>query len=208
MDHYTRKQESVNGLIHGIGILFGVSGLPVLTGIATAHHNIPGIVGAGVYGFCFLLLFASSTIYHFLQEPSLKKTFMILDHISIYFLIAGTYTPFLLVYMNNSFGITLLSILWGLTVAGIFFKVWFTGRLEIVSVIIYVLMGWMLIVGGRTFFDHLPLSVIFFIAVGGGLYSVGVFFYVWDKRMYTHAVWHVFVLAAAICHYVAVLLAM
>ncbi len=208
MVHYTRKQERVNGLIHGIGVLFGISGLPVLTGIATAHHNTPGIVSAGIYGFCFLFLFASSTIYHFLQEPFMKRTFKILDHISIYFLISGSYTPFLLVYMNNSFGITLLSVLWGLTVAGIFFKVWFTDKLEVVSVIIYVLMGMMLIVGGRTFFTHLPLSVIIFIVVGGVLYSVGVFFYVWDRRMYTHAVWHVFVLTAAICHYVAVLLAM
>ncbi len=208
MDHYSRKQEKVNGLIHGAGILFGISGLPVLTGIATAHHNTSGIVGAGIYGFCFLLLFTSSTIYHLVQETTIKKTFMILDHISIYFLIAGTYTPFLLVFMNTSFGITLLSVLWGLTIAGIFFKIWFTGRFEIISIIIYVLMGWMLIVGGRTFFDHLPVSVIVFIAAGGVLYSIGVFFYVWDKRTYTHAVWHVFVLAAAICHYVAVLLAM
>lgn len=208
MAPYTRKQERVNGLIHGAGIIFGISGLPVLTAIATSHHNTPGIVGAGIYGFCFLLLFTSSTIYHLVQEDSLKRTFIIFDHISIYFLIAGTYTPFLLVYMNNSFGITLLSVLWGLTVAGIFFKVWFTGRFEIISVVIYVLMGWMLIVGGRTFFTHLPVAVIVFIATGGLLYSVGVFFYVWDKRMYTHAVWHVFVLAAAICHYVAVLLAM
>lgn len=208
MDHYSRKQENVNALIHSIGILFGVSGLPVLTGIATAHHNTAAIIGSGIYGFCFLLLFASSTIYHFVEEPSLKNTFKIIDHISIYFLIAGTYTPFLLVYMNNSFGITLLSVLWGLTIAGIFFKLWFTGKFEIISIIIYVMMGWILVVGGRTFFTHLPASVLVFICIGGALYSIGIFFYVWDKRLYTHAVWHVFVLAAAICHYVAVLLAM
>lgn len=208
MEHYSRKQEIVNGLIHGAGILFGVSALPVLTGIATSHHNIPGLIGAGIYGFCFLLLFANSTVYHLVQESALKKVFKIFDHISIYFLIAGTYTPFLLVYMNNSFGITLLSVLWGLTLAGIFFKLWFTGKFEIISVIIYVLMGWILVVGGRRFFAHLPVSVLIFICIGGVLYSIGVFFYVWDKRLYTHAVWHVFVLTAAICHYVAVLLAM
>jgi hemolysin III len=208
MDHYSRKQETVNGLIHGVGIVFGVSGLPVLTSIAATHHNATGIIGAGVYGFCFLLLFTSSAVYHFVYDPSTKKIFKILDHISIYFLIAGTYTPFLLVYMNNSFGITLLCVLWGLTLAGIFFKLWFTGRFEIISVIIYILMGWMLVVGGRTFFTHLPVPVLVFICVGGGLYSIGVFFYIWDRRLYTHAVWHVFVLAAAICHYVAVLLAM
>jgi hemolysin III len=101
-----------------------------------------------------------------------------------------------------------LAILWGLTLAGIFFKVRFTGRLEIVSVIIYLLMGWIMVVGGRRFFDSLPVPVLVMICIGGGLYSIGVFFYLWDKYLYTHAVWHAFVLAAAICHYVAVLLAM
>jgi hemolysin III len=208
METYSRHQEIVNGLIHGFGILFGISGLPVLTGIATAHGNIPGIVGSGIYGFCFLLLFTNSTIFHISTEPAIRRIFKILDHISIFFLIAGTYTPFLLVYMNNSFGITLLAILWGLTLAGIFFKVRFTGRLEIVSVIIYVLMGWIMVVGGRKFFDSLPVPVLVLICIGGGLYTIGIIFYLWDKYLYTHAVWHAFVLAAAICHYVAVLLAM
>jgi hemolysin III len=207
MAGYTRKQEIVNGLIHGMGILFGVSGLPVLTGIATSHNNIPGIVGSGIYGFCFLLLFTNSTIYHFASEAVIKNIFKILDHISIYFLIAGTYTPFLLMYMNNAFGITLLSVLWGLTLLGIFFKVKYTGRFEIVSTFIYLLMGCILVVGGRKFFGYLPIPVVIFICIGGGLYIVGIFFYLWDKYMYTHAVWHIIVLAAAICHYIAVLLA-
>lgn len=208
METYSRHQEIVNGLIHGFGMLFGISGLPVLTGIATAHGNIPGIVGSGIYGFCFLLLFTNSTIFHIATEPAIRRVFKILDHISIFFLIAGTYTPFLLVYMNNSFGITLLAVLWGLTLAGIFFKIRFTGRLEIISVIIYVLMGWIMVVGGRKFFDSLPVPVLVLICIGGGLYMIGIIFYLWDKYLYTHAVWHILVLAAAICHYVAVLLAM
>ena len=208
MDTYTRKQEIVNGLTAAIGMLFGISGLPVLVGLATAHGNTPGIVGSGIYGFCFLLLFTSSTVYHFVQEPVVKRMFKVLDHISIYFLIAGTYTPFLLVYMNNDFGITILSVLWGLTVVGIFFKIRFTGRFEIISTIIYLLMGWIMIAGGRRFFDDLPVPVLIFICIGGGLYSIGVFFYIWDKYYYTHAVWHLFVLAGAVSHYVAVLLAM
>jgi len=208
MEEYTRKQEIVNGLTSAIGILIGVSGLPVLTGLSTAHGNIPGIVGSGIYGFCFLFMFTSSTIYHFAQEQMVRRIFKVLDHISIYFLIAGTYTPFLLVYVNNSFGITILSILWGLTLIGIFIKVYFTGRYEILSTIIYLLMGWIMIVGGRRFFDQLPVPVLIFIWIGGGLYSIGVIFYLWDKYYYTHATWHLFVLTAAICHYVAVLLAM
>ncbi|HEX6892153.1 MAG TPA: hemolysin III family protein [Chryseolinea sp.] len=208
MDGYNRKQEIVNGLIHGMGVLFGISALPVLTGLATAHDNIPAIVGSGIYGFCFLMLFTSSTIFHLAQERVIKRVFIVLDHISIFFLIAGTYTPFLLVYMNDAFGITLLSILWGLTVVGIFFKIRFEGRFEIVSIVIYLLMGWIMVVGGRTFFDYLPLPVILLLCIGGALYTIGVVFYVWDKYLYTHAVWHIFVLAAAVCHYVAVMLAM
>jgi hemolysin III len=208
METYSRKQEIVNGLISGIGVLFGVSGLPVLTGIATTHNNTPGIVGSGIYGFCFLLLFTNSTIYHLATEQAIRKIFKIFDHISIYFLIAGTYTPFLLVYMNNTFGITLLAVLWSLTILGIFFKAWFTGKLEILSVIIYLAMGLIMIVGGRRFFDYIPFPVLVFICIGGGLYIIGVFFYIWDKYMYTHALWHVFVLLAALNHYVAVLLTM
>jgi len=208
MNAYNRKQEIVNGLTAGIGLLFGISGLPVLFGRAIVHDNLPGMVGAGIYSFCFLMLFTSSTVYHFALEPVVKRLFKILDHISIYFLIAGTYTPFLLVYMNNQFGITLLSVLWGLTLLGIFFKARFTGRFELISTLIYLLMGWIMFAGGRRFFEDLPLEVLIFIGIGGVLYTLGVFFYLWDKHTYTHAVWHVFVLAAAISHYVAVLLAM
>ncbi|MFA6085527.1 hemolysin III family protein [Mucilaginibacter sp.] len=206
--NYSRKQELIFGLIHGIGIVFGVSGLPVLTGIAVSHNNTPGIIGAGIYGFSFLLLFTCSMVYHLAKEPAVKRLFEIFDHISIYFLIAGTYTPFLLVYINNAFGITLLAVLWGLTIIGVFFKAWFTGRFEIISVIIYVLMGWIMIVGGSRFFESLPGEIIIMIFIGTGLYSIGVVFYLWGKWLYNHAIWHSFILAAAICHYVAVLLAM
>jgi hemolysin III len=206
MDSYNRQQEFVNGLISGAGVLFGIAGLPVLTGMATAHHHPAAIIGSGVYGFCFLLLFSVSTIYHITSEPAEKRLFKKLDHISIYFLIAGTYTPFLLVYVNNSFGLTLLVVLWGLTIAGTLFKVSYTGKFEVLSTIFYLAMGLIMVVGGRKFFDQLPGPVLVFIVIGGVLYSVGVFFYLWDKYTYTHAAWHGFVLAAAISHYVAVLL--
>ena len=208
MESYTRKQEIVNALVHGAGVLFGLAGLPVLMSIANVHRNTPAIIGGGVYSFCFLLIFTVSTIYHFTSNPRVKKIFKIFDHIGIYFFIAGTYTPFLLVYMNNSFGMTLLITLWSLTVAGTLFKAWFTGRFEIISTAIYLAMGWIMVVGGRKFFDVLPHEVLVFIFAGAALYTIGVFFYLWDKYQYTHAVWHGFVLTAAICHYVAVLMAM
>lgn len=208
MTHYTRKQEIVNGLTAGPGILFGVSGIPVLVGLAIAHNNIPGIIGSGIYGFCFLFLFTSSTVYHFVQEPGLKKLFRIIDHISIYFMIAGTYTPFLLVYMNNTFGISLLIILWVLTALGIVFKIYLTGRYEFISTLMYVFMGWIMVVGGKRFLRDLPPTVLILIISGGLLYTVGVLFYHRDRHTYSHAVWHLFVLAAALFHFVAVMMSM
>ena len=204
---FTLKQEVVHSIIHAFGILFGIISIPVLTVLAAKDSNIPAIVGASIYGFSFLMVFSFSTTYHGFQQPQVKRVLEIFDHISIYFLIAGTYTPFLLIYLRNSFGITLLAILWGLTILGIFFKIFFTGRFEIVSVIIYLLMGWILIAGGKRFFTAIPGNVMTFIMIGGALYSIGIIFYLWKGFAWHHAVWHFFVLAAAICHYVAVLLA-
>ncbi len=208
MESYTRQQEVVNGMIHGFGILFGVSAIPFLTAMSTANGNLQGIIGTIIYGFCFLMLFTSSTVFHIAREPAIRALFKKLDHISIYFLIAGTYTPFLLVFLNNSFGISLLVILWALAFLGVFFKIRFTGRYEIISTIVYLAMGWIMLVGGRRFFNAIPGDVLLFICLGAALYSIGVFFYLWDKYGYAHIVWHCFVLAAAICHYIAVLLSL
>ncbi len=203
---FTLKQEIVHSFIHGFGILFGISSIPVLTVLAAKTGNITAIVGASIYSFCFLMMFTFSTLYHGFQHKQVKKVFEIFDHISIYFLISGTYTPFLLIYLNNSFGISLLVFLWLLTIAGIFFKVYYLGRYEFVSLVIYIAMGWIFIVGGKRFLSALPTDVMFFILTGGFLYSIGIVFYVWKKHFWDHAIWHSFVLAAAICHYVAVLL--
>lgn len=201
------KQELVNSLTHGFGILFGIVSIPILIALAIKSDNTSGIIGAAIYGFCFLMVFTFSTLYHGFQHAQVKEVLQILDHISIYFLIAGTYTPFLLIYMNNAFGITLLSVLWGLTALGTIFKIFFTGRWNKLSTFIYLAMGWIMIAGGRTFFVSIPHPVLIMILIGGGLYSLGVIFYLWGKYTYNHAIWHFFVLAAAICHYVAILMA-
>jgi len=200
------QQELVNSIIHGFGIIFGIVGIPILIAFAIKSNNTLGVIGAAIYGFCFLQLFTFSTLYHGFQHAQAKRVFEILDHISIYFLIAGTYTPFLLIYMNNTFGITLLIVLWGLTALGIVFKIFFTGKWNIISTIVYIAMGCILVVGGRTFFDNIPHDVMIMIITGGVLYLLGVIFYLWETYPYNHAVWHFFVLAAAVCHYVAILL--
>ncbi|MEO6948119.1 MAG: hemolysin III family protein [Ginsengibacter sp.] len=200
------QQELVNSIIHGFGIIFGIVSIPILIAFAIKSNNTNGIIGAAIYGFCFLQLFTFSTLYHGFQHQQVKRVLEILDHISIYFLIAGTYTPFLLIYLNNTFGITLLVVLWGLTALGIIFKIFFTGRWNIISTIVYVAMGCIMVVGGRTFFIEIPVDVMTMILIGGALYLLGVIFYLWEKYPYNHALWHFFVLAAAVCHYVAILL--
>jgi len=200
------QQELVNSIIHGFGIIFGIVGIPILIAFAIKSDNTPGIIGAAIYGFCFLQLFISSTLYHGFQHAEAKRVFKILDHISIYFLISGTYTPFLLIYLNNTFGITLLTVLWSLTAVGIIIKIFFTGKWNVVSTLAYIAMGCIMVVGGRTFFDAIPAGVLVMILIGSVLYLLGVIFYLWKKYPYNHAVWHFFVLAAAVCHYVAILM--
>ena len=202
----TIKLELTNSITHGIGVLFGIASIPLITALAVKSNHIPSIVGACIYGFCFLMLFTFSTTYHGFQQPKVKQVLKIFDHISIYFLIAGTYTPFLLTYLYNNTGITMLCILWGLTLLGVFFKIYFVNKYHLVSTLVYVLMGWMLVWSGRDFFHAMPNSVIVLIVLGGVLYSLGVVFYLWKKWIWHHAIWHLFVLAAAICHYVAVLI--
>jgi len=201
------RREMANAITHGMGVLFGVAAIPLLSAIGAGTGNTAGVVGATIYAFSFLMLFTFSTLYHSTQNPHAKIILRKLDHISIFVLIAGTYTPFLLIYMLDPFGITLLSIQWSLVVLGIIFKVFFTGRFKFVSTVIYIIMGWLLLVGGKRFFVELPTSVLVMLVVGGGLYTLGCFFYLFRKIYHYHAIWHAFVLSGAICQYVAVLLA-
>ncbi len=204
--HHDLRLEIANSITHGIGIIFGIAALPVLSALAANKDNTIAVVGAAVYGFCFLLLFSMSTLYHAFQHARVKKVLHMFDHISIYFLIAGTYTPFLLNYMLNTKGIIMLCVLWGLTLFGIGFKLFFTGKFNFLSTLVYVGMGWILVFSGKEFFTVIPTSVLTMIIIGGALYTIGVLFYLWEKFYYHHVIWHLFVLSAAICHYVAVLL--
>ena len=130
----------------------------------------------------------------------------VLDHISIFFMIAGSYTPFILAYYFNSFGITMLCIIWGMALVGTVMKILFAARFHIISTIFYVAMGWMVVFFGQSFLEIIPFNCLILLVVGGVLYSLGVVFFLWEKLNYNHAIWHVFVLLASFCHYVAVLL--
>jgi len=199
--------EIANAVTHGFGVLVGLSSLPLVTAIAMRSESVPAVVGAVIYGFSFLMLFTFSMLYHAATNPVVKHMFKVMDHISIYFLIAGTYTPFLLIYLLNALGITLLSVLWSLAFIGIAFKIFSAGKFRFISTLVYVAMGWIFVVGGKKFFVEIPLPVLIMIGVGGLIYTLGAVVYVLKPGKYFHVIWHFMVLAAAICHYVAVLLA-
>lgn len=201
------KQELANSISHAFGMLFGIIGMPILIATAIKNGNTTGLVGASIFGFSFLMVYTASTLYHGFQHPEVKRVLKIIDHISIYFLIAGSYTPFILLFYFNPTGIVLLAVLWSLTLLGIIFKIFFVDRFTYLSTIIYLLMGWMLLFIIKPFFANLPLSIAVMLTLGGVLYSLGVIFFLWTKYFYHHLVWHIFVLAASICHFVAVLLA-
>jgi hemolysin III len=200
------REERLNTLTHILGILFGLVSIPILILNACDTCGITVVAGICIYSLSFLMVFTSSTLFHWQKEGRSRNLWKKIDHISIYFMIAGTYTPFILIFVNNGFGMTLLIVLWSLTLLGTIFKTFFTGKFEIVSTIIYLIMGWMLLTGANAFFANMPYHIVALIVAGGILYTVGVIFYLWRLFTYHHAVWHLFVLGAAICHYAAVLM--
>ncbi|MDT8420546.1 MAG: hemolysin III family protein [Desulfuromonadales bacterium] len=204
LHYYSRSEEKASSLTHAAGILFSSLGLSLLL-IATVRQGDPWrIVSCSVYGTSLLLFYCFSTIYHSLQRPHLKYLFRILDHASIYLVIAGTYTPFALVSLRGAWGWTLFGVVWGLAVAGIIFKVFMTHRLRVLGPVFYIAMGWLVIFAVKPLLQVLPLAGFWWLLAGGVIYTVGVLFYAIDKVPYNHAIWHVFVLAGSACHFLAV----
>lgn len=201
------KKELANSVTHFFGVLFGIVCFPVLIAYSTFTNSVAGIVGACVFSFSFLMVYSFSTLYHSVSHPKAKLFLRKMDHISIYFLIAGSYTPFILLYMLNSSGVILLSLLWGLTLLGIVFKIFFVEKFNKLSTFVYVAMGWIAVIFPGDLLGSMPYEAFVMVAAGGISYSLGVIFYLWKKFVYHHAIWHLFVLGGSVCHYVAVLLA-
>ena len=201
---YTRGEEIANSLTHGAGFLLSVGGLAVLVTFAALHGDAWAVTAGAVFGATLVLLYASSTLYHAIHTARLKQTLRVVDHVAIFFLIAGTYTPFMLVNLRGPWGWTLFGIIWALAAAGTALKLFFTGRFRIVSTLIYLFMGWMVIIAIKPLVQALPQSGLIMLIGGGLAYSLGTVFYLWKRLPYHHAVWHLFVLAGSVCHFFAV----
>jgi len=194
---------------HGFGVLLSIAGLVILVAKATLYGDPWHIVAASIFGSTLVLMYAASTLYHSIPAnplPGAKRVLRVLDHSLIYFLIAGTYTPFTLITLRGPWGWGLFAFTWGLALAGVVFKIFATGRFEKVSLAIYLLMGWCAIVAVEPLLGALPPAGLWLLLGGGLTYSGGVAFYVWTSLRYHHAVWHLFVLAGSVLHFFAVLL--
>ena len=203
---YSLKEEIISSIIHGIGIFLSIAILSVLVTLSAVFGNVYSIVSTAIFGFSMLLMYSASTLYHAIPFPKAKTILKKFDHIAIYYLIAGTYTPFLLVIMRNTFGWVLFGIIWGLAILGTILKIYLPSNgKKLWSVGLYLLMGWLVIIASDTLFDLMPKIAIVFLVLGGLFYTLGVIFYVWKSKKYTHAIWHGFVLTGTIMHFFAIL---
>jgi hemolysin III len=200
---YTRPEELAHSLTAGLGIIACAVGIPWL---AWVSFGDPWRLGTAlVFGISALAMFVTSVVYHWASAPELKQVLRRLDHSAIYLLIAGTYTPFTLVAMERTWGWTMFGVIWTLAALGIIAKNTIGFRYPKLSVALYVGMGWIVMVAIKPLVEALTTTELAWIMAGGVLYTAGVPFYVWKTRRYTHAVWHLFVLAGVSCHFVAVL---
>jgi hemolysin III len=202
----TRAEDLASTITHGIGLALSIAGVSVMVALAALRGGAIHVVTVSLFGAAMLLVYLSSTLYHACRGRRSEHWLRVLDHTAIYALIAGSYTPFLLVLVRGGWGWSLFGVLWGLTVAGCVFKVFFVRRFEIVSTAVYVAMGWIGLIALGPFLTHLSGGVLWWILAGGLAYTAGVAFYLWDRLPFNHATWHLFVMAGTACHFFAVLL--
>ena len=200
------NEEIANSITSGIGVLLSVAALVLLVVLAAQKGTAWGIVGFSIYGFCLLSLYLASTLYHAFPPGRVKAFFHVLDHASIYLLIAGTYTPVVLGPLRGPWGWSIFGVIWGLALTGMILKIFFTGRFNVVSTLFYVGMGWMIVVAVKPMLAMLPTGFLIWLVLGGLSYTLGVIFYLWHRVPYHHAIWHLFVLGGSICHFFGLLL--
>lgn len=203
---YSFGDELASSVIHGVGIVLSIAGLAMLVAFAALHGNALTVVACAVFGTSLVLLYTASTLYHSISLAAAKPALRALDHIAIYVLIAGTYTPFTLIALPGPWGWSLFVAVWALALAGSALELGLFKRYHKLAVLLYVGMGWIGMVAFKPLSEHLQTGGMLLLIGGGVAYTLGVPFYLWRRLPYHHALWHVFVLAGSVLHFLAVLL--
>jgi len=202
---FSKKEEALHAATHGLGAILGLVGLVFLVVLASKNGDVWRIVSFSIYGTTLFLLYLASTLYHSITHPKAKHVFRVLDHCSIYFLIAGTYTPFALVTLRGPWGWSFFGVVWALALLGVVFKIFFIHRFNTLSTLIYVAMGWLILIGGKTVLAQIPPAALKWLLAGGIFYTIGAVAFLLNRIRYHHVVWHLFVMAGSICHFGAIL---
>jgi hemolysin III len=198
-------EEIANSVTHGVAALASVAALPILLAVAIGRGDPWQIVGGAIFGATLVLLYTASTLYHALTHAGAKRVFRVLDHSAIYLLIAGTYTPFALGALRGPWGWSLLGAVWALAALGITAKATLGFRFPRLSTAVYIGMGWLGVIAFRPLMVHIGVPGITWLLAGGLCYTAGVIFFAWERLRYGHMVWHLFVAAGSVCHFLAVL---
>lgn len=200
----SRGEEIANFVSHTAGAGLAILGFIMLIIRASWYNNVSALISYIIFSLGLMVLYTMSSIYHGLKPSTAKNVFEILDHSSIYFLIAASYTPFLVLGLHSNMGITLLVIQWVICALGIIFKAFFTGKFKGISTIIYLLMGWMIIISWNELVAKISPISLGFLVTGGILYSLGTIFYMWKLCKFNHMIWHIFVVLGSLSHYIAI----
>ena len=202
--YYSPTEELINISSHAFGFVLSIIALVFLIIHATSHGNSWHITSFSIFGASLIILYAASTYYHSVKAPALRQKMRIVDHASIYVLIAGTYTPFTLVTLNGTTGWLIFGVSWGMALSGIVLKLFFTGRFKLVSTLMYVFMGWMIIFAIQPLINNLPTEGLQWLVYGGVAYTLGAILYAIKKIKFNHAIFHIFVLLGSFCHFVSI----
>ena len=203
---FSKREEVANATIHGIGALLSIAGLILLIIFSSLEGTVLHVVSFIIFGVTMLLLYLSSTLVHSFPEGKTKDLFEIFDHSAIYLFIAGTYTPILFHLIQGVLGWTLFGVVWGMAALGVVFKSFYAKKFLFTSTILYIIMGWLIVLAWKPLQQHLSGNGLTLLVIGGVLYTVGTVFYVWRSFPYHHAIWHLFVLAGSILHFFVILL--
>jgi len=201
---YPPLEEKINIISHATGLLLSIIALAFLVTRASLYGDVWHVVSLSIFGASLIVLYTASTVYHSSKAPQARSQLRIVDHASIYVLIAGTYTPFTLVTLNGTVGWVIFAISWGMALTGITLKLFFTGRYRLLSTAMYIFMGWLIIFAIKPLINNLPVDGIYWLVAGGLAYTLGGILYSIKKIKFNHAIFHVFVLLGSFCHFIAV----
>jgi len=206
VNEFSLTEEIWHAVTHGLGLVLSIAALSIMVAYSSQTGSAISVFASALFGSTLIVLYSSSTLYHALTHYELKKKFQLFDHASIYVLIAGSYTHVTLLTLGNRLGYSIFAIVWGVSLIGIYLKFAYPGRFEKLSLVLYLLLGWLIVVALKELLVVMPSGGLWLLLTGGLFYTVGVIFYVWDSLPFNHAIWHLFVMAGSISHFFMVLL--